>query len=281
MNSSKHPVGFMQGRLSPVNRGLLQEFPIGSWQDEFILGQRLGFRLIEWTIDQHTLSLNPLMTEPGRALIKKFKADYSFDIPSVTGDCFMQSPFWIHEKGQVRDSLEAQFIQVASSASLVGVRYIVVPLVDNGSIRSKNQERMLISSFEKMSHKLEELCIKVVFESDLGPAELSSFIKKLSPSTFGINYDIGNSASLGFCAEEELSAYGDRVWNVHIKDRLLGGTSVPLGSGAANFEKVFEALSKLGYSGNYILQTARDPKGDHSKALSRYLNFVRRYLSSD
>jgi hypothetical protein len=71
------------------------------------------------------------------------------------------------------------------------------------------------------------------------------------------NYDIGNSASLGFNPEEELDAYGQRILNVHVKDRKLGGTTVPLGTGNANLDLVFKELNEINYSGGITMQAAR------------------------
>jgi hexulose-6-phosphate isomerase len=114
----------------------------------------------------------------------------------------------------------------------------------------------------------------VAFESEFAPVDLARFIGRLDPVLFGINYDIGNSAALGFNPSEEISAYGQRIINVHVKDRVLGGTTVPLGAGNADFETVFKELARLSYAGNYILQTARAPDGDHAKALRRYRNMT-------
>jgi len=58
--------------------------------------------------------------------------------------------------------------------------------------------------------------------------------------------------------------------NVHIKDRMLGGTTVPLGTGNANFEVIFSELSRLNYEGNFILQTARATSDEHAEVLSAY-----------
>ena len=35
-----------------------------------------------------------------------------------------------------------------------------------------------------------------------------------------VNYDSGNSASLGYSVTEEFAAYGNRIGSIHIKDRL-------------------------------------------------------------
>jgi hexulose-6-phosphate isomerase len=71
------------------------------------------------------------------------------------------------------------------------------------------------------------------------------------------NYDIGNSSSLGFDPKEELEAYGLKILNVHVKDRKLGGTTVPLGTGNANIDYVLQKLKEIGYSGGLTMQAAR------------------------
>ena len=71
-------------------------------------------------------------------------------------------------------------------------------------------------------------------------------------------------AAAGFDPAEEIEAYGHRILSVHVKDRVLGGSTVPLGSGNADFEAVFAALGRVRYVGNYILQTARATDGDHA-----------------
>ncbi|MET0677606.1 MAG: TIM barrel protein, partial [Bradyrhizobium sp.] len=112
--------------------------------------------------------------------------------------------------------------------------------------------------------------IKVVFESDLPPAALAHFIAKFPREVFGINYDSGNSAALGYDPAEEIAAYAPRILNVHVKDRLLGGTTVPLGTGSADLAKAIRLIERSGYRGQYILQTARAADGNHAGALARY-----------
>ena len=118
-----------------------------------------------------------------------------------------------------------------------------------------NQENDLIAFLKSNENIFLEKKLKILFESDYSPIKLAKFIDRLNPLIFGINYDIGNSASLGFKCEDEFNFYSARIINVHVKDRLLGGTTVPLGKGCANFEKVFQFLARINYQGNYILQT--------------------------
>ena len=53
-----------------------------------------------------------------------------------------------------------------------------------------------------------------------------------------------------------MSCYGKRIFNVHIKDRVFNGTTVRLGCGDTCFQEIFDNLKSVGYSGNFILQTA-------------------------
>ena len=279
MNSNQR-IGFMQGRLSPLINGRIQAFPWKSWKDEFPIAQRINFRLMEWTLDQERLFENPLMTQDGQAAIRALCKDHELNIPSLTGDCFMHAPLW-KAKGDRRITLERDFVEIVKGCAEIGITMLVLPLVDNGRLENAEQEDDLVHFLESRADFLEAKCIKVVFESEYEPQELSRFIARLSPAIFGINYDIGNSAALGLNPKEEFAAYGQRVMNVHVKDRILGGTTVPLSAGSANFDAVFASLAQINYQGNFILQTARAADGNHARALSKYRdmtsNWVKRH----
>ncbi len=89
----------------------------------------------------------------------------------------------------------------------------------------------------------------------------------------GANLDLGNSAALGYDALAECRAYGARVFNVHIKDRVLGGTTVPVGTGHTDFERAFRGLKDANYRGDFILQTAPSP--DYLGIAEKYMRFAR------
>jgi hexulose-6-phosphate isomerase len=91
-----------------------------------------------------------------------------------------------------------------------------------------------------------------------------------------VNYDSGNSSSLGYAPREEFAAYGERVGSVHIKDRLLGASTVPLGTGDADFAGLAEGLRKVAYKGDFILQVARGTSGDEVAWARQNREFVLR-----
>jgi len=273
-------VGFMQGRLSPLVSGKIQAFPFRDWDKEFPIAKSQNFQIMEWTVDQSNLYQNPLMEPEGQKKIKDLCKEFSIRIPSITGDCFMQMPFWKMKKRNQKN-LKEDFSNILKSCAVLGISLVVIPLVDNGRIEKSEQKETLKDFLMSWNEFLEINDMYIVFESDFDPLNLRKFIQEFESERFGINYDTGNSASYGFDPKEEIDIYGRFIRNVHIKDRELGGTTVPLGKGNADFERIFESFSEINYSGNFILQTARSSKGMHLEVLVEYrkkiLNLMDKY----
>jgi L-ribulose-5-phosphate 3-epimerase len=270
-------IGFMQGRLSAMVDGKIQAFPWSEWQQEFPRAHALGLTRMEWTIDQDRLRENPLATEAGRKEIIALCKQNTLRIPSLTGDCFMQAPFW-KATGDAQKALVDDLDLLLDASSTVGIEFVVIPLVDNGKIENETQAEVLLQVLLDRTASLGRRNVKIVFESDLPPAPLADFIATLPGEHFGINYDIGNSASLGYDSTDEIAAYHARILNVHVKDRLRGGTTVPLGTGAADLGKAIRLIEQSGYCGQYILQTARAADGDHAGALAGYRDMTVRWI---
>jgi len=273
----KNKSGFMQGRLSPMQGKKIQSFPWKDWKNEFKIGKKLNFKIIEWTLDFRKLYYNPLMTNSGQKKIFYTCKKNNFKIPSLTGDCFMQSPFW---KANLKKKLKLQkdFINIIKACGIVGIKYIILPLVDNGKIKNKKEEMTVINFLNKIQYLLRRNKIKILFETDFAPNKYLKFIKNFDSKFIGINYDTGNSASYGFNPIEEISAYGKYIDNVHIKDRIYKGKTVALGEGNVDFLKVFKKLKKIRYKGNFILQGARSKNNKHIDTIKEYANFVKRFL---
>jgi len=273
MSAASDRIGFMQGRLSPRIDGKIQAFPWPYWQGEFALGEAAGFKRMEWTLDHHDLASNPLMTPEGRAEILALSSRHDLAVSSITGDCFMQAPFW-KATGPARDALIQAAADVIRAAGAVGASLLVVPLVDDGALTNSDEEAALVEGVESLTPVLKQAGVRIAFESDYPPVQLVAFIERFSPAVAGINLDIGNSAGLGFAPGDEVPLLAPRLINVHVKDRVLGGTTVPLGEGAADLPAVFRLLREANYRGFLILQTARADDDDHVGAATRYRDLV-------
>jgi L-ribulose-5-phosphate 3-epimerase len=270
-------IGFMQGRLSALVDGKTQAFPWEEWRSEFPRAKDLGLARMEWTIDQERLRENPLTTEQGQQEILALSREHGVRIASLTGDCFMQAPFWKVD-AVVRDALLAELDLLVAACSRIGIEFVVIPLVDNGRIERERESDTLKRELLARSGQLARRNVRIVFESDLPPRDLARFIEAFPADVFGINYDSGNSAALGYDSDEEIAAYAPRILNVHVKDRVRGGTTVPLGTGNADLATTIRLIEHSGYKGQYILQTARASDGDHAGALARYRDMTVRWI---
>ena len=264
-------IGFMQGRLvGSEKKNLLQYFPARQWKKEIILSKKIGFKILEWTINYENINKNHLYNFKKNNDLLKFMNYHPISIPSVTCDFFMQKPFF--KSKRYKSSLK-DLKRVIELSKKVGVKFIILPLVDYSTIENETQEKILIKELKKVS-KLLNNSQKILFEIDYPPNKIILFLKKLNKK-FGINYDTGNSASLGFDFNEE-KKYFKHVHNIHIKDRTFRGQSVRLGKGDFNFKKFFLYIKKIKYNGNLILQTARSKKHIDEIILNR--NFIKNLI---
>jgi hexulose-6-phosphate isomerase len=267
---TKPKIGFVQGRLSPMINNRIQQFPLDFWQDEFTLASKLDIKLIEWTIDTYKFLENPLVKLKGWEEINKVAEKNNILIPSVTCDYFMENPPWKKDLLTVKKGIST----ILTSMKNIGSKILVVPLVDNSSLTASSSIKIVKSLFTDLIPEINENNLQIAFECDLNPENLLDFIEKFDRNYFGINYDTGNSSSLGFDPTEEFKAYGSRIINAHVKDRKLNGATVPLGEGDANFKKIFRLLYEMNYQGNLILQTARSKEGEDAKVLVKYKKLV-------
>jgi len=265
-------LGFMQGRLVPSENKKIQSFPWKNWRREFEISNKIGLNLIEWTIDRKNFFQNPLNTKDGRKEIIKLKKINKIKLKSVTADFFMQSPFFKKNLSKELNILKI-FIK---NCSKLKIKYIICPLVDNSSIKNEFEEKKLINGFLKINFLIVKHKLQILFESDYNPKKLRNFIKQFPAKTFGINYDTGNSAGLGFSFDEE-KKYFSRVKNIHIKDKKYNSLSLKIGTGNYNFKKLFEFLKKKRYKGNYIFQTARNK--DNIKMMKYNINFLKKFIN--
>ena len=269
-------IGFMQGRLSYTN-GKIQQFPSKIWGKEFKIANNNKYKLMEWTIDTQTINYNPLMTKRGISRILLLKKKYKIEIVTLTCDYVMQKPFW-NMVGNKKKIYYEKFLKIIDQASLIGIKKIIVPLVDNSSLKNKQEEAKLIFYMKSLKKRLKINDQQILFEIDYNPQKTKRFIEKFDKSTFGINYDTGNSAGLGFDSNDEFKLYGKYIKNIHIKDKFLNGETVRLGSGDANFYKIFNNLKKISYKNILILQTARSKTNKHVDELNMNYSFLNNIL---
>jgi hexulose-6-phosphate isomerase len=153
---------------------------------------------------------------------------------------------------------------------------LVLPIVAEAGAFTKEKMKNLVLLLNGAQSAIADLGKKVAIECEFNVPIIKNLLEELDPSVYGVNFDMGNSAALGNSAVEEINACRDRIFNVHIKDRILGGKTVPLGKGSVDFEEVSRSLRDIGYKGNMILQAARDFNRPEAQVISEYISFCRK-----
>ena len=271
----------MQGRLSPIFKKKIQSFPWNYWRKEIFIAKKNNFNLMEWTLDYPRLFNNPLISSQEQKKTLIFLKKNKIFVNSVTCDFFMQKPFFLIKNKKKFELNINNLLKIIKKLINAKIKFIVIPLVDKSSIKNTYQEKLVIREFNKIIKNLNtnNFKTKILFEIDYSPSKLKKFIKKFSSNFFGINYDSGNSASLNYNIDEEFNCYGDRILNIHIKDRIKYGITIKLGHGNVNFCKLKKNLKKIHYKGNLILQTARNIYGKHLNELIDNRNFLIKNLN--
>ena len=250
----------MQGRLMPKYQGKYQAHPVDYWQEEFTIAKRLDLDCIEFILDYYKSEKNPLLNSDGLKEIRNIVQVSGVKVLSICADYFMQAPIHSDNFAIVDKSL-AILDNLIKNASLINASDIVVPCVDQSSLKSRKDIDNFVNNIKSIVKTAESVGINICLETDLEPKVFANMLDAIGSKNVTVNYDIGNSAALGYDPIEEFKAYGHKITDLHIKDRLLGVISVPLGTGNVNFSKFFDLLSKYEYQGIIIFQAFRDDEG--------------------
>ncbi|MFM1755959.1 MAG: hypothetical protein RL621_883 [Bacteroidota bacterium] len=256
----KKEFGVMQGRLLPKYNNRYQAHPLGYWQDEFKIASELGISYIEFILDYEDFLLNPLMSNSGINEIIRIIQDSGVGVRTVCADIFMEAPLHSKDEFVVDNSIKI-LLDLITNASKIGITDIVIPCVDKSSLKNELDQSRLISNLKRPLELALKSNINLALETDLSPLSFSKLISQIDSDAIKVNYDLGNSASLGYNIEEEFKLYGNKISDIHIKDREFEGNSVVLGSGNANFKTFFKLLAEINFNGPLVMQAFRDDEG--------------------
>jgi L-ribulose-5-phosphate 3-epimerase len=266
-------IGIMQGRLSKQRGMKIQEFPRDTWEQEFEKAKNVGFQTIEWIFDSKD---NPMMDDNKLQYILKKSTEHNITINSIIADFFMDNSL------SSNDSKTGENVEILKklikNANKLNIKTIEIPFVDSSSLKSKQDVDILEKNIKEIIPILEKNQTILGLETDLKPMEFVKLLEKINHPNIKANYDSGNSASLGYNVYEEFELLGKWIKNIHIKDRLLKGTTVSLGKGNVDFDILFKLIKKYDYRGDLIIQGARDKNEIPEDMCRRYITFVKHYV---
>lgn len=253
-------LGVMQGRLLPKYHGRYQAHPCGYWKQEFPLAASLGLNCIEFILDCNDAEANPLLRSDGPDEICRLTAETGVAVHTICADYFIAVPLH-HFNVDLASQGQRILRRLLHNGKTIGLTDIVIPCLEQSSLHERTAEDHFVRCMQPFVEEAEKIGINLALEVDLPPQRFAEMLTRFDSRRVTVNYDTGNSAALGFKWAEELACYGERISDVHIKDRTRGGPSVVLGNGAVQFEPLLDRLRSLQYQGPFILQAYRDDEG--------------------
>lgn len=264
----------MQGRLTPPVDGRFQAFPGAGWERELVLAREAGLDGVELIYESFRREHNPLASRAGAQSLESSAREHGAVACSVCADRFMESPVVAVDDDERERLAEELRVGLARWAD-AGIERVVLPFVDANSVREMPARDRAVEWLAALLPAAEAANVELHLETDLGPTDSAALLARVGHRLLRVNYDTGNSASLGYDPAEEVAAYGELIGSVHVKDRVRGGGTVPLGEGDARIGELLGLLRERGYSGDLVLQVARGRDGDEVEWARRNARTVR------
>jgi hexulose-6-phosphate isomerase len=265
----------MQGRLSRPVGERIQAFPAHEWAEEFPRAATAGLQLIEWIYDLEGDDVNPIVNEQGIAKMRELAATHGVAVRSLCADYFMPEP--LLQGAPAKRAMRLRKLEwLLAQACKAGMQRVVLPFVDNSKADSDQAQEELAELLKQVLPKAAAQNLEIHLETSLPPDQFARLLRAINHPSLKVNYDSGNSAALGYRVEDEFAAYGEHIGSIHIKDRLRGGGTVPLGEGDADLPMLRRCVSEADYNGDFILQVARSAPGEEVAWARRNLQYVER-----
>ena len=270
-------MGIMQGRLLPPVNGKLQAFPHQRWMEEFPLAGELGLKAIEWVYDYDDY-INPLEKRQDIDQMRRISAKTGVKVNSICADFFVRYP--LLRTTEYREARVNFLHWLISICSYAGIKRVVIPFVDANAIHTQDELIEISALMDLICPSAKARGIEIHFETNLGAMDMLRLLKKVQQwDCIYICYDTGNSASFDRDPEEEWEAYAKAIGSIHIKDRMIGGISVPLGTGNVQWDKISALIKKYKYGGDLILQPARGKEGEEVEWTKKNIEFLKGILA--
>ena len=267
-------ISITQGRHLRILNKRIQLFPEKNWKKELKLFNLTKLKFIEWVVSKDNFKKNPICQINGYKIINKHLKDNKLKCRSIDLDFIVkENPLKFTEK-KLKAFIE-KIKTISSNSNKIGIKYLIFPFLENSSPNEKIKFNKLVILLNEIK-KIISNELFILIETDLKPLKLILLIKKMKNKIY-INYDLGNSASKNYNFEDE-KKYFKFVKNIHLKDRVKGGSTVRFGHGNADFKKLFIFLKKSKNSYDFTLQPARSKCNKDVKEIKLNIEYVEKLL---
>tara|TARA_R110000822_G_scaffold55485_2_gene141058 strand:- start:60 stop:836 length:777 start_codon:yes stop_codon:yes gene_type:complete len=244
-------IGVLQGRLTPPSRGHYQEFP-DEWLSEFEAAESMGLCGVEWLITKDYNFNNPIYNQ--------FEEIKKLPVLSICVDTLVDTRI------TNKDFLSFNLINLCKTIEGSPVSVLTIPILDDSDLNDDAARALFCEAIVPIGKTFPS--VKFAFEAEMYPEKLNDIIHLCD--NFYVTYDTGNITSCGVSHNEFITFFGDKIINVHLKDRTYDRKTVSPTMGDTDFDFIFRKLSEIGYSGPFILQTARASNGKEFNTIKKH-----------
>ena len=176
------------------------------------------------------------------------------------------------------DPLARRWVEQAIPATReLGTEVVLLPFFGDAAIESRREQEYVAGVLADLGAMAAEYGVVLGLENSLSAEDNMRLLERTDSEAVKIYYDVGNSIYFGYDIYEELKWLGSKpICQIHIKDHPF--EKHYLGKGIIDFDRVFERIDQIGYTGWLVLET-HAPSGDIAADMQRNLAYVRRQLA--
>lgn len=264
----EYPIGVLQGRLTTAPAGVLQAFPTGKWEEEFVQAREIGLSYIELLAERDHNTENGIWSDEGINALSLLAANTQVQPRVLCIDYVMSHA--LDEPATVE-----YVLGLIERSARVGVKVIVLPLFEESELEHADWTQY-VNPLRICADAARLQGITLCLETSLSAGRLQMFLGLVGRSDLRVCYDTGNTTALGHDCAADICKLDALVGHVHIKDKNAAGENTLLGTGLTDFAAIFNALREIGYTGALTLETTR---GDNPLQTARsHLSFIKSQL---
>ena len=195
------------------------------------------------------------LSKPANGHIQEFPENWELEFASLK-ECELAGVEWLITKGCALDN--PMYTSPVTAGSYPVMSICLDTLVDKRIIDENYLNENLVALCETLLDctPIRNITIPLLEESSMcDGASRKTFCRLIK--------NIGDSSKY-------VEFFADKINNVHLKDRTYDAKTVSPLEGDTDFETIFKSLKRIGYSGPYILQTARSETGKEKQTITEH-----------
>ena len=246
------------------------------WEQLYPLIRNLGFAGLELGVYQD-YDQTPLWSTAGRARLREVAEQSGVVTPSICLHSYWHFSF-AAEDPDIRKRAGHIAREAAAIAAEMGAKNILIPLTNPDKVAPEIAQVRWIEGVSACAEAAlaHEVCfclenVNVAFAN--APADIIAIVDAIDSPAVGVYYDPGNAVGSGLDPLEGLEMLGERVKQVHIKER----EGQYVGEGIVAWPQILAALQAQGYDGWLVFET--DKTDDPLTAIKQNLGVIEGYLN--